>query len=338
MDREGRVSIEPQFRYAAGARQGLALVWTESSQGIVDQSGRIVAELPAASTMFWAGDQLIWVEKDDGGKFALYDTQGTELIPPMYDQVASFSSGLALVRTGDWRFPGYLDNVRYRYIDQTGEIIIDPKSAKYASSFKEERAIVDEMVIDVTGKTILNLGRNRARRYSDGLLLVTNSRQPRHSSYYDRDGTLVLEVQWQAGDFSEGLAPFSIFETSLPRDENGQLPIRAGFMNGKGEEVIPAEFTSAEAFQDGLAKVTFPSVPPDENAQMGETLFGYIDRNGKVVIPPIYNDSKGFENGRCVVHLGGYLPLVDDARPDWVGGQWLLIDRKGRELAMIEFD
>lgn len=64
----------------------------------------------------------------------------------------------------------------------------------------------------------------------------------------------------------------------------------------------------------------------------------YRFRRGKVVIPPIYNDSKGFENGRCVVHLGGYLPLVDDARPDWVGGQWLLIDRKGRELAMIEFD
>jgi hypothetical protein len=76
--------------------------------------------------------------------------------------------------------------------------------------------------------------------------------------------------QW----FSEGLAV---------AEKNNNL----GFINQKGEEVIPFIYRDAGFFSEGLANVV--SCNSDDS--------GYIDKKGNVIIPFIYSSTRPFSNG-----------------------------------------
>lgn len=65
---------------------------------------------------------------------------------------------------------------------------------------------------------------------------------------------------------------------------------------------------------------------------------GYINRKGELVTPTHFNEVRPAEKEYAIVHYGGAQPMVEDAPPFWVGGRWLMIDRAGRPLAVISED
>ena len=105
-----------------------------------------------------------------------------------------------------------------------------------------------------------------------------------------------------------------------------------------GKQVVRPMFTSAQPFQDGVAAVGVKELEGANNSEHDQELIGFIDRSGKFVIQPQYNDATEFSDGRCLVHRGGYQPVVFDAPTWWEGGQWLLIDKAGNVLAVTEID
>src|SRR5688572_31138568 len=62
-----------------------------------------------------------------------------------------------------------------------------------------------------------------------------------------------------------------------------------GYINLKGEWVIPPRFEKADAFQDGLARAR-------ENGK-----WGYINEEGKWAAMPIFETAKRFVNGYAQV-------------------------------------
>lgn len=79
-----------------------------------------------------------------------------------------------------------------------------------------------------------------------------------------------------------------------------------GYINSKGEIKIPAQFRSASAFRDGLARV-----------QEGDN-YGYINRQGTYVVPSKYQTATVFNGGVAWVVAPNGAPI--------------LIDTKGKEL------
>ena len=96
----------------------------------------------------------------------------------------------------------------------------------------------------------------------------------------------------QLGVFSEGMAAV----------KKGN---KWGYINNKGEEIIPCEYTSAQKFSEGLA-------PVGKNDSVG-----FINSQGKIVIPFDFKFAMPFSEGLAAVYK-------DD--------HWGFIDSKGQEI------
>ncbi len=84
---------------------------------------------------------------------------------------------------------------------------------------------------------------------------------------------------------------------------------RYGYINNKGETEIPARFSRASAFRDGLARV-----------REGDG-YGYIDKKGEYVVLPKFQEATVFNEGVAWVVAANGAPV--------------LIDTKGKELLTL---
>lgn len=107
---------------------------------------------------------------------------------------------------------------------------------------------------------------------------------------------MVMDV----GEFSEGLAPVS------------KIDGKSGFVNEKGELVIPMEFESVGAFVEGLAW-----------AKTTDRKVGYIDKKGKWVIEPKFEVGKEFDA------KSGLARIKQD-------NEWGYVNKKGEILAVFD--
>lgn len=127
------------------------------------------------------------------------------------------------------------------------------------------------------------------------------------------------------GEFHEGLAKV------MNRDKLW------GYIDKKGKEVIPCQFSKAFDFHEGLALVS-----------NGEELFGYMDNNGDLKISYQFIDGNDFcedvaavkdKNGKCgyINKEGKYIiaPIYDDAE-DFHEGMGIVKDYKTKKMAHID--
>lgn len=176
-------------------------------------------------------------------------------------------------------------NTRYGYINHQGEIAIDCKYYD-AEDFVEGFAVVrttDEWIysyIDTKGDTKFDMTFKHAGSFTkDGLATVANNNG--EFGYINKNGEISISFQFEdAEDFSEG---FAIVETkdehlklintkgeticALPTKyryscvKDGMLAFKDddkdtfGYMDTKGNIVLPAIYEDAEDFKDGKAQV-----------------------------------------------------------------------------------
>jgi hypothetical protein len=89
----------------------------------------------------------------------------------------------------------------------------------------------------------------------------------------------------------------------------GKQNCRYGYINRLGEVAIPAQFTFVGTFSEDRAIVSFSEysdiITDSENKQyssIGKTAtFGYIDRTGRLIIDPIYEEATDFNGGVAAV-------------------------------------
>ncbi len=166
-------------------------------------------------------------------------------------------------------------------------------------------AVVAILALAIWGISALLGGKSASKEseklelFPDGLVVATD--ESGKKGYADKDGNIVIPCQFSSAcQFSEGIACVRV---------DG----RSGYINTKGEYVIPLQFhLSSSGCHDGLVQ-----------ADVEGKKFGYMDKTGKYVINPIYDNARRFSEGFAAVKTNG---------------KWGYIDTKGKQITDFIFD
>jgi len=160
-------------------------------------------------------------------------------------------------------------------------------------------------------------------RFTDGKLC----------GYLDDNGAIIVAPTFKyASTFSDGLG------MTVTRDG------RLGFIDATGRTAIPHEFKWSQGFYDGLARVTTMDgrcgfidhggkmvfeidrhalcarfsgglaaigLPKRSGDPASGCTYGYLNRNGKLAIPPRFDRAEDFYNGYAAVRVGEKWGLID---------------------------
>lgn len=212
IDTKGEVVVPFEYEWASKFSDGLAVVRANELYGAIDKTGKVVIPIEYASL----GDfndgfaAAAHPTEDMDYKYGLIDKDNNEVIPFMYERMGGFSEGLiAVQKEGKWgyvdqsnkpviaidldyeevnnfasglaavfNFEENSDNMKYGYIDKTGNLVI-PMNFSYVYwadnegkiDFKNGHAIVndnegEEYCIDTKGqKADCPAGINSTRKY-----------------------------------------------------------------------------------------------------------------------------------------------------------------------------
>jgi len=224
----------------------------------------------------------VMIPFERNGLYGFHDSAtGELLVDAMFDEVLTFSEGLAAVIVGDCK-----DICLHGYIDKGGKLAI---KAKYneAGDFHNGFAIVGMGdcykenckygFINRKGETVVPMEYDDAYPFSDGMALV--KKEKTGYGYMDEKGRARIKLQYEdAGNFSGGLAAV-------------QVGGKWGFIDKTGELKINPTFKNAGQFGEGLA--------PVEDETTG--LWGFIDATGNFVIKPAFSYALPFKQGTAKV-------------------------------------
>ena len=217
IDKTGNPAFDFKYDYArlSGYSEGLLAVAVDGDWGI--------------------GGPYYWARSYNDGKYGFIDTNGNEIVAPVYDYVNDFQEGIATVfKDGRWgaidengnvvvpiiytdisMYPsnGLLcacnDNGKWGYVDYTGKVVADFKF-DYCNNFKNGYATnaIDGKwgAIDTTGKTIIPFQYYNLWNFSEGLVRVKVVEGGKWG-YMDTNRNMVIDPVYQGTtDFHDGVA------------------------------------------------------------------------------------------------------------------------------------
>jgi hypothetical protein len=113
----------------------------------------------------------------------------------------------------------------------------------------------------------------------------------------DAKGKLVVEPDFdQVGSFSEGVA--AVQKSGPPGDKKTWI-----YILPDGKSPFESKFAWAGQFSEGLARV-----------QMEDRItskFGYINKQGAIIIPAEFDEATDFRNGQAHVRSGNQSRIID---------------------------
>lgn len=314
--------------------------------------------------------QTVWKSKYDSiskiaseGFFIVYkngkagyadEKTGKEIILTKYDKAGSFAGGLAIVGkrvTYDEFTYGMINNVGkeiipliYERVYTDAGIVVVQSENKYG-------------FIDKAGKTLTPLKYNNVWAFSDGIAGVEvydGDKGEGKWGFVNNTGKIVIPIKYdRVLSYKRGIVAeredkyYAVSKTgketpllyeTVGYEAFGLLKVKAnnkyGFINTKGQEIVPLKYESADdfytyfrtgylssvrlgnksgfidttgkeiiplkydlvgLFREGLARVTMDMVPAVDSKN------GYIDSVGNLVVPMIYNSAGYFSEGLAAV-------------------------------------
>lgn len=172
--------------------------------------------------------------------------------------------------------------------------------------------------INTQGKVVVPFTLRWAGTFSDGLAQVGDDRGRR---FIDTEGKTLITLGdvSQAGNFSEGLAPIYIDRSLQKKGWQTQ------FIDKKGETVLTVD-GYAEGFHEGMAVLIVGDGTADGNGK-----YGFMDRNGKVVIAAKFAEAHRFSEGLAPVR-------TKKTTMYGKGDTWGYIDKNGQWVLKPEFN
>jgi len=311
MNRNGDIVIKPIFETAEDFFDGLSIVSSsqdnQTHYGFIDTKGNWAIDAAYDDAKSFSENKAA-VKK--GELYGYIDNYGKEIITCQFEQAGSFTEGRAAVQKNGW--VGFIDtsgtmviepkftcsvshpifvngmapvfgaDEMTGYINPDGSWKIEPKFHS-ASRFVDGKAwamikkddpsapygfTIRGGYIDTTGKFIIQPQYDFGWDFSDGYATVwklTDDRQTKLWYVLDPSGREILRdlTYRNVGAMSSGLIPI--------QDEK----MRWGFMNIKGEVVIPPHFTGINHFKNGIARMETGSAFDPEPV--------YINDKGEIV-------------------------------------------------------
>lgn len=230
---------------------------------------------------------------------------------------------------------------KYGYTNKAGELKIKA-IYDYAENFYENRAVVAlnnmPCVIDLNNKRIIDTGvYSQIQRYSEGRCKVVNFTNEQF--FIDTLGKVLFKVDPQYYDarrFKNGLSNVSKqvdVHTLKFNHDIVNLGYKFGFINEKGEEVIPLIYDDADDFENGFCRVRLGTkfgiintkgeeVVPVKYYNIGKFLedfavfdnggkYGYLNTKGEVIIAPAYKYAYDFSEQLAGVMVDGKFGFIN---------------------------
>lgn len=176
-------------------------------------------------------------EKDR--KSGLIDTNGKVVCPAIYDFAYDSSEGYSIVCIDT-------DNSSKKYYDPLGNLLDKTKNIY--------------TFVNIKGEECFGYFSN-AQKFSEGVAFVEDAKELLYALNISGELTKLDNIRW-INEFSEGMAMFG-----SEKDNN------VGFINHDFQVVIPAVYSSAQDFSEGLAAIA-----------TSDGSLAYIDKEGNTVL------------------------------------------------------
>ena len=266
---------------------------------------------------------LFPIEKD--GKWGFIDRSGKLVISVQFDSANEFHEGLALVTAGEKKL----------FIDASGRVVMEPKF-DIVNDFSEGLAAVNIGqtrianiglianpgkwgYIDKTGALVLPMKFTHAENFSEGLAAVTLGDRD-HGAFIYRAGKIAFEIPLDVTlGFHEGVAGVLLNGSIIYYERTGKkIPIST--------EYGP----KSNSFSDGLLPIEVKSK------------WGFVDRTGKIVIEPRFEDADNFSDGLAAVKVRGeekiWCPRDENGSREGFTMKLGYIDKTGELVIPAQFE
>jgi hypothetical protein len=254
------------------------------------------------------------------GKWGYINDLGQIIIKAKYLVAQPFSEDIAFVRTTknlkaidnlgntiftlpiNSNFPGayseglapLLIDGKYGFINTKGKTVIEPQF-DFASPFSEGLALIKKEnlygFIDKEGKIIIEPQFISATSFSDGLAAVRYDKADLHPLFIDKDKVFTL---YKPNHLTKSFDKQVV--TVLPKNLNTNNP----------KSLADANFN---------AKITFDSRAFSENLVSVKinNQYGYINKDGRIVIEPQFAYADAFSNGLAQISLKGKCAFINES-------------------------
>jgi hypothetical protein len=256
--------------------------------GFIDRSGKVVIR-PRFEAVERFSEGLAAVQED--GAWGFIGSDGEYRIPAQFGAAVGFSEGLAAVR--DRGAPGV--EPKSGYVDQSGAYVIKLDSRfTYSGAFHEGRAAVAQDglwgFIDRAGKVVVEPRYGAFAGFKDGRARVQTQARVAAGKHAGTTITQSGYIDPAAREFG----PFRLdYEGGIAIDPlTGSLSAVEIDEAGTETRVGVIDFDRMPS-QDGLYRVGAART----SGSLTYHTYGFVDRSGKVVVPPTLEDVHDFREG-----------------------------------------
>ena len=274
---KGEMIFGKQFDFVGSFQEGLAYVVINQKYGFIDKKGELIIPCIYDNADSFS-EGLVSVKKND--KWGFIDKTGKVVIPFEYDDVIGFKNGYAKVCRIFSKWPDL--KKRWGYINKSGDIVIPFNYGKVG--------MLSEGIVGVTSSD---------NNYDDKYGYINTNRENITDFIYSVYGSK---------GYSEGLAAVGKPEHS---DDSYIQHVAYGYIDTKGNEVIPCIYDQAEDFSEGFAAVEL------------DMKWGFINKSGKQVVPLIYDWVEKFSEGFAAVNIND---------------KWGFVNQKGEQIVPCIYD
>lgn len=314
---------------------------------------------------------LLCMSSNNNGKVGCIDTSGATVVPFKYDFIKGFYNGLAAVNIGGefdknyLPYPPGIKGGKWGIIDKTGKEITSLKydyiPAVEAMWFEDLIPVElngKQGIINRKGQEITAIKYDNTEFFDDGLWLVSlldsalsNNDpvgKPHEPEYfrYNKMGLVDESGEITPVKYSLIYSPFieNIIKVEIIDDWDSDLgysPQKYGFINKKGEEILPPKYDEIDDFSEGLAMVRVYKRGKSSNHAQEKYKCGYIDNKARVSIPLKYSDATSFSNGMAKVAVVGDSAIIGvHDNKEWFQPilHWGLINTSGEVLVPLKYN
>ena len=296
IDKTGKEVIPCKYYPAEPFSEGIAFVCCEGWSGLIDTLGHKVVAVEGNNKRVTFSEGMSFITDCENGTTYLSNNGKKILLPPNSPfQHKDFSEGVAAIENYSDEY-GYKSRGKWGFINKDGKMVV-PFQYDDVLSFSEGLAAVcygfrEWGYINKKSEIVIPIRYKEAESFSEGLAAVCNQYGEREYINTKGETALNLGKLYRAGSFHDGMALIARKEECY------------GFINKSGEEIISCQYTDADNFHEGLARVCIGGK------------WGYVNKSGEIVIPCRYDAAQNFSEGLAVV-------LSSE-------GRWGFVDKKGR--------
>ena len=323
IDTSGKWVIQAKYKEAGNFnREGLALVRDKLKKYfLINKTGKIIFKNVYGEEEFKTTKAFYKkCSKPDKG-IGFTNFKGEWKVIASYTKAWDFSEGLAFVNSGgEYLGYGITDGCtgRTALIDTVGNYVGDAFGFQSFGNFSDGWAtaggcynnytafisIKAKLMDSVAGSTNASGKFRKVDNFSEGLAAVQlwpdTNKLDYFWAYVNKKGEMIIPPRFKdyAGPFKEGIARIGI--DSLINYSTNERYVRFGYINLKGDTIIPVVWQDAHDFSEGMAVV-----------KNGDDWFGYINKKNEVVIQFQFQDASDFKDGRAKVKLKGKWGIIN---------------------------